>query len=137
MTQTRDQQRAVFAYSKVRDVIDDPELSDSETEAYGRLVRNLGTQIRRDGLSTAIAFIERNRGKDEVVRLFEHLAEAPIPHVGESSHAGSEPKIGVPSTIRSLSVDEYMLVTRETLQVVKWLKRAVQAEMGDSTSTTD
>lgn len=135
MTQTRDQQRAVFAYSKVREVLEDSSLNDEKTEAYGRLVKNLGTQIRRDGLSAAMAFIERNRGNDEVICLFRHLAEAPIPYIGDGSRAQESPQTVVPSAIRSLSLDKYMLVTRETLEVVKWLKRAVQAEMGDSPST--
>ena len=112
--QTRDQQRASYAYSCVRAMVQD------QFDEYATLVNGFGATVMRNGLVGALAFIERR--KDEAARRFlEQLKKYRLPGLGPS------PGQRLPDWARQCQVDEYMLVTREILQLVGWFRRAVQA----------
>ncbi len=118
---TRDQQRAVHAYSAVGDIGPDKALRQD----YEIRVKNLGAQVIRGGLTATMSFLERDRDKPAVTLLLGHLANARIPGLEGC------PGQGVPARIRAMDVDAYMLATREFLRVVLWLRRAVQAAAWD------
>jgi CRISPR-associated protein Cmr5 len=87
---------------------------------YKIAVNDLGAHILRNGLSAALAGLERQkdgRGK----RLLEHLATARVP--GLVGAAWDQ----LPGQVRALDVDAYMMATREILLLAGWLKRAAQA----------
>lgn len=111
----RDQMRAARAYRVVDEVVNGS--AHVEPRAYKNLVLAVGVDIRRLGLSGALAALERERGVGEV--LIRHLEGAPM---------HSRPPDGqLAAWVRSLDLTRYMLVTRELIQYVVWLRRAVQA----------
>ena len=121
---TRDQDRALHAYKSVEAVKTDMQ------KDYKIAVLAFGTNILRSGLSAALSDLERKLDKDKpsaALVLMGHLQDAKIPHIP----ATTTPR-NVPAEVRKMSVAEYMLATRETLQVVVWLKRAVQATIKEA-----
>lgn len=112
----RDQLRAARAYRVVDEVVGGA--AQVEPRAYKNLVLAVGVDIRRLGLSGALAALERERAVGET--LIRHLQSAPMQ---------SRPPDGVQlaAWVRSLDLTRYMLVTRELIQYVVWLRRAVQA----------
>lgn len=115
---SRDQQRALYAYERVKQV------STAEMRRdYKTAVNDLGANVLRSGLCAALAALQRQKGSGAVV--LEHVAGADLPGLpgltGES----------LPGRVRQLDVRQYMLVTREVLRVAAWLKRAAQATFGE------
>jgi CRISPR-associated protein Cmr5 len=86
---------------------------------YRVAVKALGANILRSGLSAALA--ELSRRADRVRLLREHIAASQIPGLDGASEAE------LLSRVNALDAGAYMLATRETLQVVMWLKRASEA----------
>lgn len=111
----RDQQRALHAYESVGNM-----LQAQGNDDYRIAVNDLGANILRSGLCAALASVQRVRDRGGEV-LLGHLASAGVPGL-ESATAGDLAK-----RVRELNADGYMIATREILQVVTWLKRAVQA----------
>lgn len=88
-------------------------------EDYEIAVKALGPNILRSGLSAALADLMRR--KDKANKLREHIANSAIPGLQDVSEDD------LFARVNSLDVGTYMLATRETLQVVMWLKRACAA----------
>ena len=117
----RDQRRAGIAYQRVAAVLDAADAAVA-AKAYKSLVLSVGVDIRRMGLSAALAVIEREK---HGALLLADLRRAPMhvqPHANES----------LPAWVRGLDITTYMVVTRELLQFVVWLRRAVQALVKDA-----
>jgi CRISPR-associated protein Cmr5 len=123
---TKDQERAKYAYERVgalwsaysglRD--DARQAAKRNCVDYEIAVRALGTNILRSGLSAALADLMRRKAST----VLNDLAKANIPGIRTGANGA-----GVFKQVNELSVGEYMLATRETLQVVIWLKRACDA----------
>jgi CRISPR-associated protein Cmr5 len=117
---TRDQQRARYAYQQVDALRNSRAANDENAQKkcddYKIAVKALGANILRSGLSAALADLMRRNASD----VLDDLAKADIPGLGVDAGA-------LFKTVNNLSVGEYMLATRETLQVVMWLKRACDA----------
>jgi CRISPR-associated protein Cmr5 len=109
----RDQQRALHAYDAVSGV------QKAQQKDYQNAVNDLGANILRSGLCAALASVQRLGNRGDV--LLEHLASAGVPGL-EGVTAGNLAK-----RVRELHADDYMIATRELMQVAVWLKRAVQA----------
>ncbi|WP_163786306.1 type III-B CRISPR module-associated protein Cmr5 [Myxococcus vastator] len=121
--QTREQQRALDAYARVREVKVPALRAD-----YKPRVNGLGAAVLRDGLAAALAFLEREVGSNTAAqRLLKDLEwcleRARLP--GLSSRDLKEK--GLPGAVRELELDAYMLATRESLRLLVWFRRAVQA----------
>ncbi|QDE72039.1 type III-B CRISPR module-associated protein Cmr5 [Myxococcus xanthus] len=121
---TREQQRALDAYARVRKV-EGPALRAD----YKPRVNGLGAAVLRDGLAAALAFLEREVGSNTAAeRLLEDLTwcleRARLP--GLSARDLKEKK-NLPGAVRALELDAYMLATRESLRLLVWFRRAVQA----------
>jgi CRISPR-associated protein Cmr5 len=116
---TREQRRAQRAYACVRDA---RTKGDKFLAGYRTAVNGLGPNTLRSGLSAAMAFLERGRGDGPVVQLLGDLGKFDLPGL-----AGATADT-LPDKVRALPVTEYMMATRELLEVVQWLKRACQAE---------
>jgi hypothetical protein len=113
----RDQRRAVTAYQCVAEVLKPAKVA-IDAKAYKNRVLAVGVDIRRMGLSGALAVVERDKTVGEL--LLAHLWRAPM-------HAGTSAGQDLATLVRSLDLTTYMLVTRELLQFVIWLRRAVQS----------
>lgn len=118
----RDQECARRAYEFVDKVQKD------DQKDYKIAVNDLGAAILRSGLAAAMASLERLKKRGELIR--GHLATL----LGAARLPGLEGATGatLPSMVRKLPVDGYMLATREALQIATWLKRAAQATFEDS-----
>ncbi len=114
---TRDQRRAIHAYEVVAKV---PKAGQRD---YKIAVNSLGANILRSGLAGAMATLERLGERGDLVR--HHIAKADVPGL---SHATKE---SLPDLVRKLPLDDYIMATREILQVSLWLKRATQALIAD------
>lgn len=124
---TRDQRRAGYAYARVDALIRSARAASDENarkaaerncDDYKIAVKALGANILRSGLSAALADLMRRNAR----RVLDDLAGADIPGLGVDGGGDQLFK-----TVNDLSVGDYMLATRETLQVVMWLKRACEA----------
>ncbi|MFP2925021.1 type III-B CRISPR module-associated protein Cmr5 [Pyxidicoccus sp. 3LG] len=123
--QTREQQRAFHAYARVEAV------SKDLRAEYKPRVNGLGATVLRDGLAAALTFLERERERgnaaDQVLEdLAWCLAQARLPELGERPRGEDLPKWA-----RGLKLDDYMLATRETVRLLVWFRRAVQATFVD------
>lgn len=112
--QRRDQRWALYAYTEVG------QIKDEDRKAYKIAVNDLGSHILRSGLSASLAGLQR-KGKPGGALLLGHLAGARLAGLDGVS------KEDLVAEVNKLNVDSYMITTRETLQLVSWLKRAVQA----------
>ncbi|HVK63131.1 MAG TPA: type III-B CRISPR module-associated protein Cmr5 [Polyangium sp.] len=122
MPRTRDQERALHAYARVKAAVDAGMKDD-----YKVLVHGLAPTVQRNGLAAAIAFIEREKGRTKAAERFLGDLAALLPHLGESTGET------LPGAIRKLEVTEYMIVTREVLKLAIWFRRAVQATILEGT----
>jgi CRISPR-associated protein Cmr5 len=132
---TKDQERARRAYRQVQRLwnacADARRAGDKAAEAtarkacdeYDTAVKALGANILRSGLAAAVA--ELMRRKADTLR--EHLANSAIPGFAPETAANN-----LLVQANNLRLREYMLATRETLQVVMWLKRACEAIFEDA-----
>ncbi|MBZ4423280.1 type III-B CRISPR module-associated protein Cmr5 [Myxococcus sp. RHSTA-1-4] len=121
--QTREQQRALHAYERVEAAAKDAGVRAD----YKPRVNGLGAAVLRDGLAAALTFLEREReGNAAARRVLDDvawcLARAKLPELGERLR-GEE----LAAKVRGLKLDAYMLATRETLRLLVWFRRAVQA----------
>lgn len=115
---TREQRWALHAYECVRQV------AESQRGAeYKPLANGFGSNVMRNGLAAALAFLERKEGEGKT--LLEHLAGAALP--GLEKVRGPQ----LPEAVRRLGLEDYMLATREALRFSLWLRRAVQARLAD------
>jgi CRISPR-associated protein Cmr5 len=126
MPTTRDQQRAARAYRQVSGLPADTSTRDD----YKIAVRSLGANILRGGLSAGIAsLLRKGNGTNGASHLLAHIAASQIPDLANVTPATLYP------AINGLEVRAYMLATRETLQVVSWLKRASDALIQEAQET--
>lgn len=114
----RDQRRALHAYEAVGKVAKELQRD------YKIAVNDLGANILRGGLCAAIAAVQRlgERGAP----LLDHLASAGICGLDGAT------ALDFAKRVRELEAGEYMMATREALEVAVWLKRAVQATFEDA-----
>lgn len=113
----RDQRRALHAYEAVGKV------PKARQKDYKIAVNDLGANILRSGLCAAIAAVQRLGDRGGL--LLDHLATADVP--GLEGAAAND----VARRVRELDADAYVIATREMLRVAVWLKRAVQATLGE------
>ncbi len=116
--QTKDQLRASYAYKKVEAL----QTEGKNCDDYQIAVKALGANILRSGLSAALADLMRR--KDKAKELRKHLASSQISQIPGLANVTEHDLF---SRVNALDVGTYMLATRETLQVVMWLKRACDA----------
>lgn len=115
MNATRDQARAAHAYDVVS------RLPKDDVKNFKIVVNSFGATMLRGGLCAAVAWAQRYHDPAASRRLLEALGAAGIAAVGPVEAAD------LAQTIRQLPPDGYMLATRDTLAVIVWLRRAVQA----------
>jgi CRISPR-associated protein Cmr5 len=128
---TKDQDRARRAYEQVSllwNAYIDARKAESKAkedktrkacEDYEIAVKALGSNILRSGLSAALADLMRRKDTAKEVR--KHVAASGIPQLANVEEHN------LFSRVNGLDAAGYMLATRETLQVVMWLKRACEA----------
>ncbi|AGC49204.1 CRISPR-associated Cmr5 family protein [Myxococcus stipitatus DSM 14675] len=134
--QTREQLRAIHAYQCVRAV---PQGIRAD---YKPRVHGLGASVLRDGLAAALTFLEREKKADEQAPLETNAAKWLLRDLAKSLENAPIPELKkrlatmpLPDAVRELKLEEYMLATRETLRLVVWFRRAVQATFKDSEPT--
>jgi CRISPR-associated protein Cmr5 len=114
----RDQRWALHAYAVVAQI---PREGQKD---YKIAVNDLGAAILRNGLSAALAGLERQKDQRGGT-LLQHLATAGVTSLADGTGEA------LPHRVRMLDVNGYMIATREILQLAAWLKRAAQATFGD------
>lgn len=123
--QTRDQQRALYAYRCVQPFDKD------QLKAYKVHVDSFGANLLKSGLATALSFLERERKardkkeQDEASIFLDHLKSAGIPGIEK----GKDESIG--AQVRKLETEQYILASREARKIAIWFRRAVQAQGAD------
>lgn len=120
--QTREQQRALDAYERVRKVADPALRAD-----YKPRVNGLGAAVLRDGLAAALAFLEREVGSNTAAQRLLKDLEWCLERARLPGLSARDLKEGLPGAVRALELDAYMLATRESLRLLVWFRRAVQA----------
>ncbi len=120
--QTRDQQRALYAYECVQKVAKD-KLND-----YKVHVNSFGANLLKSGLAASICFLERERKErdkkeqDKASDFLGHLKSAGIPGIDTNK----DESIG--AQVRKLETEQYILASREARKIAIWFRRAVQAQ---------
>ena len=122
MNVLRDQSRARHAYKSVGDV--PPE----HREDYKIAVNAFGAHVIRSGLCAAIAWLQR-RGTKATDLFLRHLDDAGIR--GLPAAGGTTPPSFV-AKVHAADAAGYMIATRDTLALVVWFRRAVQALSADA-----
>lgn len=122
----RDQVRALHAYQSVQQAVDTLVTKHGDQRNDYRIaVDDLGIHVRRLGLAAALSQIEAESRKHPgpSTLLLDHLGKAGITGlVGTNATT-------IANRARGLDVNDYMLATRELLQVATWFRRAVQSLM--------
>lgn len=112
-----EQQRMKRAYAAI------DETQGKSREAWVRAVEGLGPEIQRAGLLQALAFLHRGPTKEIAPDLCGEIRQ----HLSGLGHLEKvAPPGGFLVEIRDLDRGAYMRVTRETLALSVWLKRAAQ-----------
>lgn len=122
MNMLRDQTRARHAYASVGTV--PPE----HREDYKIAVNAFGAHVIRSGLCAAIAWLQR-RGTKAAELFLKHLDEAGIRGLPA---AGVQTPPSFVAKVHAADAAGYMIATRDTLALVVWFRRAVQALSGDT-----
>ena len=119
MSVLRDQLRARHAYDSVASV------PGRHFEDYRIAVNAFGAQVIRLGLCAAVAWLQR--AKTDGADLF-------LEHLGAANLRGltpGQPGQGVAQSfaaqVQAADATNYMIVTRDTLALVVWFRRALQA----------
>jgi CRISPR-associated protein Cmr5 len=112
---TRDQERAEFAYKKIREV--------KNNNNYKSLVRGFPTMILQNGLGQALAFLKA-KGEIHHLSLYNHINEWLGDHENNAFDILKE--------IISRDSFIYRLYTKETLLLLIWLKKFAEAEIEDN-----
>lgn len=110
--QTRDQQRALYAYECIQKVGKD-KLND-----YKVHVNSFGANLLKSGLSAALSFLERDGASD----FLGHLKNAGIPGIDTNKNES------IGAQVRKLETEPYMLASREARKIAIWFRRAVQSQ---------
>lgn len=118
-----EQRRMTRAYEAIALV------KEGQREPWKRAVIGLGAEIQRVGLLQAIAFI--HRGPTE--KIATELCKAIRAHLAALGHLPKKPGIDdLLIEIRDLGRMDYMRVTRETMALSVWLKRAAEILLKDN-----
>lgn len=114
-TLRKDQRRAAYAYQHVEAIKEKAARDDYEVA-----VNDFGANVLRSGLLVAVARLQVQPGGKVLI---QHLSEAEIPGIRSQEAA----KRSVLEQVREMPLDDYLLATREILNLAQWFKRAVQA----------
>lgn len=124
MSQSLDQERAVFAWDKVSQV------ENSMRDAYATAVKKCSARIMTNGLGQTLAFLKGEQGAEK--RLYEHLNEWLCQKAktivwrrddGQECAASDE----VVKRVVQVSSVIYRQATQEALAALNWFKRYVDA----------
>ena len=118
MNVLRDQLRARHAYSSVASV------PHRQQEDYRIAVNSFGSHVIRTGLCAAIAWLQRD-GRDASDLFLKHLDAAGIR--GLATPSGGAKAASFVDKVHAADAQNYMVATRDTLALVVWFRRAVQA----------
>lgn len=121
MNALRDQLRARHAYASVTAV------PSRDRDDYRIAVNSFGSHVIRTGLCAAIAWLQRD-GRDASHLFLEHLDKADIR--GLAAAPGGKPFATFADKAHAADAANYMIATRDTLALVVWFRRAVQALRG-------
>ena len=119
MSILRDQDRARKAYTSVAAV------PRKDFDDYRIAVNAFGAQVIRLGLCAAIAWLQR--AKTDGADLFlQHLNEANLRGL-DAIQQNRGPAVSFASKVQAADAANYMIATRDTLALVVWFRRALQA----------
>lgn len=112
---TLEQRRMTLAYRTLEKV------AEQDRKTWERAVSGLGPEIQRSGLLQALAFLHRGPSKAIAEALCARIRE----HLHSLGHLEAKPSNqSFLVEVRDLDRMAYMRVTRETMALAVWLKRA-------------
>jgi CRISPR-associated protein Cmr5 len=117
MLQTRSQRFAASAYENVKSIT-----SSAYKDKYLAITRNLPVLIRTAGLAQALAFIP---SEAEQKKMHETL----IKHLSATVNSGKN--VSEACRDNDLSLQQYMRLTRDTLDALVWYKRFAESLIAD------
>lgn len=121
---TRDQQRARYAHECIDDV-----LATATRADYRAMANEFGANVMRCGLCAALAFIEREQTRTTAAAQFlDHLARH-LSDAGRKLLPRDVSGANLHAAVRTVGLDDYMVLTREALRLALWLRRAAQARI--------
>jgi len=124
LQQSLDQERAGFAWQKVVSIPNGP-----ERKSYGNAVKKCPARIMTNGLGQTLAYLKAEKGAEQ--RLYQHLDEwlkrAKTLVWTRIDGQPCEPHTEVVERITQVSSVIYRQATQETLAVLNWFKRYVDA----------
>lgn len=114
--QTRDQEYAQKIYEQVTAI--DREASEDDKKKYGTMALKLPVMVRTAGLVQSIAFVQaRNKEGTFPRKLLDHVAET-------TGHGSVN---GLFQAAQRAELAEYMLLTQQVMDVLRWYKRFAQS----------
>jgi CRISPR-associated protein Cmr5 len=121
MIQTLEQERAKYAYEKVCSV--------STNSKYKPLVKGFSTMIMNNGLGQALAFLKA-KGDNHHISLYNHIngwfnSDKCKINLNENGDTRDD----LLSAIQNHSSEKYRYYTQETLDLINWLRKFVDAEI--------
>ena len=120
MSALRDQLRARHAYASAARV------PQRDREDYRIAVNAFGAQVIRLGLCAAIAWLQR--AQTEGADLFlQHLDAAELRGL-PPGQPGKRAALTFAANVQAAAANDYMIATRDTLALVVWFRRALQAD---------
>jgi len=123
MAMTLEQRRMECAYTATRSA-----LQQSLKSVWATVVMPFGTHVQRQGLLQALAFLERTARASDLNTARSLFVDALQSHlVNRELIEKARASTGLLETVAGLEAWQYMLVTRETLAISLWFKRAAQA----------
>ncbi len=122
--QSRKQRLAKAVWEKV------PEKSASDADVYGKWAHKLPVLIRSAGLAHALAFADSKAAKEAEKKMLKDFCVV----VSENPQTTTE-LFG--TDVRNAPLQEYMRLTRRSLEVCVWFKRFAESKLGVKADTED
>lgn len=125
MQKTLQQEYAAAVYEKVSDYEKKDQSKDkADSKKYGAMALKLPILIHTAGLAQAVAFVQ-SREKEPFKQLLNDLAQV----------IGKENATDLGTKSREVQLEEYMYLTKQTMNALEWFKRYAQSIL--KVKTTD
>ncbi len=120
--QTLDQKRAAYAWQRQRDYTN---------KDYVTLIKGAPALVMTNGLMQALAYYQNKNedGKKLVGAVGEWLTQGGLSRSAEFS--------GLMQCLHKASAEQYMLATREVLEILKWMKQIGSAVVETTRASQD
>jgi CRISPR/Cas system CMR-associated protein Cmr5 small subunit len=124
LRQTREQRYAADVYERLTTFLRDPKTDKETCKKYRSIVLSAPALIRNAGLAQALVFLATREATQS--RLVDDLAAIVLGQDKQGKPATADALLKQSRGGPSSTLTEYMLLTRQTLDALLWLRRYVQ-----------